>query len=453
MILAVEEVVPVYELLGVSVEEGLRRIKEYLWDKLFKQFESRGGFERLWEGELKPLAEKALRDTYKVFYYLSLRDAAFVSNDASLIRGRSSGELEIAFLAVEFHYSNAGAVDPITVSSLRQAGDVVEEYFVAYARDKLEGILATYGWDAVWELTKLYSKVGTYPIVLAASARIEEVVENLSSWSLEAFKRANYGSLLFCFACRESTLDRWSQGMKRKFFLDVDRFKEILEAMGYKLEVVDVVEKNVVSILGKWRERRALGVVRNGYGLCLTFMEQDDEKRIRMYTYLAPCTALSQLVEDAKHRLRLWLTAPPPAELAEVNPLYPALAFQEVYLDTLSEFTNEERIEVAHEYLRMVLERRRIGRVELGRWSIFILDKNYVPVVKKPTMIILDKSTHKVYVVPLKFKGNLRDAEEFMERNRGFIERLYEQVLLKEDAPSELVELLTAIFLFEDIKH
>jgi len=456
-IVAIKEEIPIYELLGVSVEEGLRRIKDYLWNTLFKGFECHEGFERLWEERLRPLAEKALKDTYKIFYYLDLKEPFFASNDANLLMREPSGELEVTYISIPLEYSSfftiTNALNIITASRLRRKEYILGEYFIAYARAMLVSIIARYGQRALQAFEKLYRGINVYPIVLALSSRIEDVAKHgclhkrkgcERSWDDEIYMRAELPRLIFCFACRKDTLNRWYQNIKKEgreaYFLDVDRFKEILKAIGYKLEVVDVLDKRLgllsSIIRGVREERQALIVARDGEGVCMVIVELDDSDIVELRTYTLPCTILDKVIDVARSGLKVWLQSD--SFLPPDQPYWNIRDFLILYSSGLSEFTDKDRERIAYEFIRMRMEGRDVGRVDLGRWDVFLLKGRYVRPVLRTMMIIVDKMTNEIYVVPLAFTGTLQDARRWMEENMGSVLELLEHIASMMDAPPEL---------------
>jgi len=485
-ILAIKEEIPVYKFLGVDVRQGLEYIQGYLWDNLFNRITPRKDFDKLWEQEFKPLAERALADTYKVFYYFDPKDAVFISNDASLIEGMPSGGLKIAFIRSNLKRSSAEAIEARNTSDLRRnAREILGWYFVKYAIDKLEDIVARYGNEASMMLGELYEGylideiIRDYPdtqIVISKDTRgyqnIRSYVDILAT-SVKAEKDTerpditislNHREVIFCFACREETLENIYHGsIFEPYLLNVNRFRETLEALGYKPEILDVREVNVeeveekrrgildliadfTEIKGKRgrkrliRERRALGVLRAEKGTCVVFLERDTSKDVRIDAVSVPCIALDEVVEDARRRLE------------ERVPLRLGAFLEEAYLgNKIEEFTDDDRARIAHEYYRMKRDKRWHGKVDLGKWDVYILNED--DPFKDTILVIRDKETRKVYATPLKFWGTLQDAEKWMESNKELLREWLEYILSRGDVSPELVELMSAIFMHEDLKR
>jgi len=433
-VLAVKYEVPVYELLGVGVEEGLKPIKEYLWDRLFRHLEPRKGYEKLWEEELKPLAERALRDTYKVFYYFDPKGAHFESNDVTLLRG-SSGKLGATYVTFNLKNPFATVAKLGDTSKLKPVEELLGKYFVGYAIDELRGIVSRYGEKALRILNEqLYDSVRGYPSLLVASVKV--------GVGGRQRVQADTSRALLCFTCREEDLRRmkWVPGYEHHV-INVDRLRRILEDLGYKLEIVEVREGEVEEGGGgraRWA-RSALGVIRGGEGTCIVFVERVTSGSVGINAVTVPCIAVDEVVEDA--RINLW----------RYNPLFLGLFLQAVYLGVMiNEFTDEDRGKIAYEYYRMKNEWRWHGKVDLGRWEVHILS-----VASKPyhdTLVILDKATHDIYIAPMYFKGTLLETKEWMKRNKDIIGEWIEFAMRREDTPPELLKLLGALIILENLE-
>jgi len=455
-VLAIKEEIPVYKLFGVSMEEGLKLIKDYLWDNLFKEVMRRKEYEEIWEKELRPLAERALTGTYKIFYYFDPKQKLFVSNDASLIDGWSAVKPGVTYIEVyldgmTIDAISAGRVTRIVDSSvLLRNQDALGVYFVAYATDILMSIVTRFDVFSARRLHHHIVSLGSdYVDALVASVKIDETV---AKSYISPFRSLSYHGILFCFTCRRDTLAQLKQMSSfEPYILNVDRFKEVMEELGYKLEVVEVREEK--AGVGEWI-RSGLAVIRDT-GVCMAFAETEYPSGMLIISSVSvPCTTIDVVIKNAKGRL------------TDIRPLHAGEIIERVYMGIkIEEFTDEERVKIALERYRMEEDGRWHGRVDIGRWDVHIISEDIIPddiietideyiEEKMPLdiLVMLDKATHKIYVAPLYFNGSLREIEKWMERNRRLVERIYEQVMLREDAPPELIELLTSIFLFEDIK-
>jgi len=442
-VLGVVEEFLVYKLFGVKVEEGLECIREYLWDNLFRVYETREGFERLWERELKPLAERALRDTYKVFHYSNLRDSLLLSNDAGLL-GRPQGEMNVTLVSLDLEgdFSSGIALIVADASDLRfmacsLVGNYLGDYFVLYADEVLENIAKRYGEDA-WEhfgyLCEDALKNG-YPAVVAASVVVEEDFKKRFK-KLEALASVvDYDWRLtrpvaFCLVCDEHTLEKtWVVHERGGYMVDLNYFWRVLEGLGYKLEILDRLK-----VAGEeWIESLTLGALRNGEGLCLVFVEREVPEDVELYTTKILCRTLNELIEGSGSRME----DPDLLELGEL--------IANRYLGVeIEELPKEAHGRIGLEYLRMRREGRWHGRVDLGRWVVYMLAS---PPGKQlePALLIDDREAYEVRMIPLKFTGSLKEAEERMKKRRDLLESWYKTVVEREDSPPELLEIMTSI--------
>jgi len=432
-VLGVVEEVPVYELFGVSVEEGLECIRGYLWDRLFKYFETPEGYGRLWEGELKPLAERALRDTYKVFHYFNPERASFISNDAGLL-GWPWGELKITLIDLNLESHDGDAIEAVGVSDLQgRECDFVGSYFVVYADEVLESIAGRYGEDAKEAFYDLFEEVAKgYPAVVAASAVAEEGLEKLG-WLSETIIQKSWkqsSPAVFCLACDEDTFSGLNQT-----YINPSYLRRALESLGYKLEILDARE----GWDGEWKQV-TLGVLRAEEGTCIVFAEEKIGKELYLDAESTPCHTLNKLVESTGGGME----DPDLLRLGKFT-LTHYLAIN------LEDLPKRDRGRIGLEYLRMRREGRWHGKVDLGRWEVYVLASPPGEQLE-PALLIHDRQTHKVYMTPPEFTGSLREAEKWMERRRDLLESWYKTVAEREDSPPELLELMTSIFLFEDLK-
>jgi len=428
-ILAVKEEIPIYKLLGVSVEEGLKLIKEYLWRTVFRFFdEPSKDYDRLWGEELRPLAEEALREAYKVFYYYDPVRAVLITNDVSLVEGLPD-KLGMALIVVDLGHLKATLVDYELASELEQKfveekQEVLGKYFLRYAWRKLVEVAWRYGRDVAKTLDVLYP-VGGYPIIMTASVKLKE------DYKLSTLNVGWPGlKVKFCFVCRKEALSRL-----RAPILNIDRLKEILEALGYRLELEIVDVRDIDA--GWGRVRRTLGVIRAGEGMCTVFVEHESLDELWFDAVNIPCLVLDEVVEDARRRL----SGREPLELG----WFLERAF---FANEIEEFTARDRAGIVYELLRMRRDGRWHGWVDLGRWEVHIVDRDGARDLSKIILAILDKATHKVYVAPLTFRGSLQEVERWMEEEgRELVEELFIELANREDAPPELLKLVSAVLL------
>jgi len=445
-VLAIGSEIPIYELLGIDVEWGAECIRENLWNRLFEEVTTKEEYERLWRERLRQLAERALRDTYKIFYYFDPDEAIFISNDNGLLFEGSWGEWEVTLFMVDFtDYYRNDAVGLLGIDELQEGltCDFIGDYFVLYAENELEDIAKKYGPDGfkAFDELRFAATWNYYAHILALSASVEKLAQKITSEASDIFHRAYYGGgrlmvLLTCLSCNVDTLIKLASDASDVYRVDLE---EILDKMGYEFSVV---KRRSVDGL-----KRALGVLREkDGGTCILIVEDvnKEEGMVLSDTFRVSCPLVAKIVKDVN--------------LVDEKPLSPLRRMYK--LADIQEFSDEDRISLVLEIHRMRREGRWHGKVDLGRWQVHIVDlpetRAYdyeIGMYNRPFLVILDKSTYKVYAGYLGDFKSMEQLESLTRERRRAIAEVYEAVFNREDAPSELIELLTSIFLFEDLKR
>jgi len=373
-VLAIDAEVPVYELLDIDVEDGLKCIKRYLWNYLFGKLVTKEIYEKLWEAELKPLAKRALTDTYKIFHYFDPGDSTFISNDNSLlINGIHDEDWEFTLLVIDFPDSKRSeVVEPLHIDVLLEdlPCEFIGDYFVLYAKDELGKITRALSYRLYRDFNSLlYHAERNYDAwILALSARVKERVQSIKTEAEGILRNAYYQDslrgLITCFLCDLDMLavflEALSDGSRGKVYgVETESLARILKVMGFELPTITRGRAgNIEEILGDLTEKN--------------------------------------------------------------NSL---LAAMEIY--------------------KMRRDGRWYGKVDLGRWEVHIVD---LPDMK-PLLVVFDKTSHKVYA------GHLSDLEsaEYLEGSTeeliDKIEDIFTTLLQREDAPPELLKLLSTILL------
>jgi len=92
------------------------------------------------------------------------------------------------------------------------------------------------------------------------------------------------------------------------------------------------------------------------------------------------CAGLDEVIEDIKQGLE------------KPDPLRSVRFIKDAYFEIeIEEFTYEDRARIAYEYYRMKKSGKWYGRADLGRWEVYILDKDKTLDVTRVILVILDR--------------------------------------------------------------